>query len=109
MQTENDTPKPEDSPEQVTGEGCPEATCSPSSIYLQWNGDEEPSDRPVCITEVTWHWESIFPHDVQYIRADLVAMLIREIDSCLSIPANVLPPMNMLDRILSENSQTSGH
>ena len=28
MQTENDTPKPEDSPEQVTGEGCPEATCS---------------------------------------------------------------------------------
>ncbi len=28
MQTENYTPKLEDSPKQVTGEGCPEATCS---------------------------------------------------------------------------------
>jgi hypothetical protein len=28
MQTENDTPKPEGSPEQVTGEGCPKASCS---------------------------------------------------------------------------------
>jgi len=28
MQTENDTSKPEDSPKQVAGEGCPEATCS---------------------------------------------------------------------------------
>jgi hypothetical protein len=32
MQTENDTSKPEDSPEQVTGEGCPEATCSALAI-----------------------------------------------------------------------------
>jgi hypothetical protein len=27
MQTENDTPKPEDSPQQETGEGCSGATC----------------------------------------------------------------------------------
>ena len=45
----------------------------PAAIYLQWHGDAEPSDDPVCITEVTWHWESIFPADIQYIRADLVA------------------------------------
>ena len=31
MQTENDTSKPEDSPEQMTGEGCPGATCSADS------------------------------------------------------------------------------
>lgn len=31
MQTENDTPKPEDSPEQEAGEGCSGATCSRSS------------------------------------------------------------------------------
>ena len=30
MQTKNDTPKPEDSPEQETGEGCPEASCASS-------------------------------------------------------------------------------
>lgn len=28
MQTENDTSKTEDSPQQETGEGCPAATCS---------------------------------------------------------------------------------
>ena len=28
MQTTNDTPKPEDSPQQEAGEGCSEATCS---------------------------------------------------------------------------------
>jgi len=28
MQTENDTSKPEDSPQQEAGEGCPGATCS---------------------------------------------------------------------------------
>jgi hypothetical protein len=28
MQTENDTPKPEDSPQQEDGEGCSGATCS---------------------------------------------------------------------------------
>ncbi len=31
MQTENDTPKPKDSPKQQTGEGCSGATCSQSS------------------------------------------------------------------------------
>lgn len=32
MQTENDTPKPEDSPQEKTGEGCSGATCSVSWI-----------------------------------------------------------------------------
>jgi len=32
MQTENDTSKPEDSPQQEAGEGCSEATCSASWV-----------------------------------------------------------------------------
>jgi hypothetical protein len=35
MQTENDTSKPEDLPEQVTGEGCPGATCSALEFLAQ--------------------------------------------------------------------------
>ena len=33
MQTENDTPKPKDSPQQESGEGCPEATCSAGLLF----------------------------------------------------------------------------
>ena len=82
------------------------AACSPPSIYLQVFGESEDTETPIpdeSWGEVTWSKDQVFKVDVQYIRADLVAMLIREIDSCLSIPANVLPPMNMLERILSEN------
>jgi hypothetical protein len=37
MQTENDTSKPEDSPQQETGEGCSGASCSASWVI---NGTE---------------------------------------------------------------------
>ena len=36
MQTENDTSKPEDSPEQETGEGCSGATCSLIALAVKW-------------------------------------------------------------------------
>jgi hypothetical protein len=39
MQTKNDTSKPKDSPEQVTGEGCPGASCSASSELLENLGE----------------------------------------------------------------------
>ena len=34
MQTENDITKPEDSPKQETGEGCPGATCSQFPVWI---------------------------------------------------------------------------
>lgn len=37
MQTENDTSKPEYSPQQEAGEGCSGATCSPSSVRFNVN------------------------------------------------------------------------
>jgi hypothetical protein len=106
MNNDTTTPKPSD-PEQPSPEGLDGAACSPSSIYLQVFGDSEDTETPIPAEswgEVTWSKDQVFSRDVQYIRADIVAMLIREIDSCLSIPANVLPPMNMLNRIISENA-----
>jgi len=55
MQTENDTPKPEDSPEQTTGEGCSGATCS-ASWYWERNGDTwrcEPEPDTVYLAVVS--------------------------------------------------------
>lgn len=52
MQTENDTSKPEDSPEQQTGEGCPEATCYallPGLIENLTLWAEEYKSKPVSL------------------------------------------------------------
>jgi hypothetical protein len=44
MQTENDTSKPEDSPQQEAGEGCSGATCSPCSCRKTYDADWIPAE-----------------------------------------------------------------
>jgi hypothetical protein len=43
-------------------------TKPPPVIYLQWNGDQKPSDEPVDPADVTWCKEKFYPHDVPYRR-----------------------------------------
>jgi hypothetical protein len=51
MQNENDTPKPEDLPQQVTGDGCPESSCS------AWrDADSAPKDGTIIIAHFGWPW-----------------------------------------------------
>jgi len=79
----NDTQPPSDSNEAKQGSGgdCPSTPCSPSSIYLQWYGDDEPSDfddgtEPA---DVTWAQEKVWDHDVRYVRWDLVERLLSDV------------------------------
>jgi predicted esterase len=46
---------------------------APERIWLQLYGDASPDDGPVDYrnNEVTWCWENIFEHDIEYIRADI--------------------------------------
>jgi hypothetical protein len=69
MQTENDTSKPEDSPEQVTGEGCSGATCSafilakkcPDGrvINLQFPDELELQDHLMAMWQFTTGYEIV--------------------------------------------------
>lgn len=52
MQTENDTPKPEDQPKQETGEGCSGATCS-----ALWNpANTAPRDKTILAFFEDFGW-----------------------------------------------------
>ena len=50
---------------------------APERIFLQLHGDDDPDleDGPFvdCTNDVSWCWESIFEHDVEYVRLDLFA------------------------------------
>ena len=97
MQTNNQSTEGKD-PQQTTSESSLDgAACSPSAIYLQWHGDSEPSDDPVCITEVTWHWEPIFPHDVKYIRADKMEIVMDMLLRCEGWLTTVPEARRMVD------------
>lgn len=54
--------------------GSSPVPCSPSSIYLQWQGDSDDCDEPVpeeSLEFVTWCEDKVFDHDVRYVRGDL--------------------------------------
>jgi hypothetical protein len=91
----NTPPKETDAAQQETGEGCPAATCSPYSIYLQWHGDAEPSefyDGPEP-GDVTWAKERIWAHDVKYIRADVVKKLMESVAVRIAADQAAVPYM----------------
>lgn len=57
MQTENHTSKPETELKQETGEGCPEATCSPSFL---------------CVAAAVRYWEDATVNGVEDVSGDLI-------------------------------------
>jgi hypothetical protein len=46
----------------------------PDKIYLQFYGDQEPPqpDEQIQVSDVSWCKDSIFEHDIAYLRADKV-------------------------------------
>jgi hypothetical protein len=46
------------------------AACPPSSIFLQWYGDQFPSDCDEEPSDVTWCKDKVFTYDVRYIKAE---------------------------------------
>lgn len=91
--------------------------CSPSSIYLQWHGDAEPSefcDGPEP-SDVTWAKEKIWDHDLKYIRADLVEKLMESVaariaadQAAVPYTEKVLKCWNAVREILLENETSAG-
>lgn len=56
----------------------------PDRIWLQYHGDADPADYPdgpePSPDEVTWCWEPIWEHDIEYVRADHIEALEAERD-----------------------------
>ena len=56
----------------------------PDRIWLQYHGDDDPADYPndppPAGDEVSWCWEPIFEHDIEYIRLDKYKALEAERD-----------------------------
>jgi hypothetical protein len=51
---------------------------APLSLWLQWHGDGSPDDDGhVAESDVTWCREKVFEHDVEYVRADRVNILLQ--------------------------------
>lgn len=64
----------------------------PEKIYLQFYGDQEPSSEPTEVGDVTWCQDSIWEHDVLYLRSDRAEALRQAIDlltRCRNNPANM--------------------
>jgi hypothetical protein len=50
----------------------------PVKIYLQWDGDGDPSDTPIEKRgEICWCQDRIFNGDIEYVRLDKVAKLLK--------------------------------
>jgi hypothetical protein len=77
------------------------AACSPSAIYLQWHGDaDEPDIAPIpeeCKEFVTWCEDKVFPHDVKYIRADKMEMVMDMLLRCEGWLTTVPEARRMVD------------
>ena len=58
----------------------------PDKIYLQFYGDQEPPSEPTEVGDVSWCEDSIFEHDILYLRADKVLSLLTR---CRNNPANM--------------------
>jgi hypothetical protein len=58
----------------------------PDKIYLQFYGDQEPPSEPTKVGDVSWCEDSIFEHDILYLRADKVLSLLTR---CRNNPANM--------------------
>ena len=58
----------------------------PDKIYLQFYGDQEPPSEPTEVGDVSWCEDSIFEHDLLYLRADKVLSLLTR---CRNNPANM--------------------
>lgn len=86
--------------------GCLHFSCSPPNVlWLQYHGDSDPcDDAPVDDGDVTWCRDKIFATDVAYVRASEVMALLSALDYCIAIPVNILPSLNALSAMLSENS-----
>lgn len=50
----------------------------PERIWLQLHGDCEPEYPVECDESVTWCWESIFPSDTEYVRADIAEQMVKD-------------------------------
>jgi hypothetical protein len=50
----------------------------PERIWLQLHGDSEPEYPVTCDESVTWCWESIFPQDIEYVRADIAEQMAED-------------------------------
>lgn len=44
----------------------------PRRLWLQWHGDQEPEPMDGTPQDVTWCEDQIWPHDIEYWRADLL-------------------------------------
>lgn len=77
MQTENDTTKPENSPEQEAGEGCSGATCSPLTDFEKgpWSYDLYSDGlEPVGLLNNPDHSQGEWVTLAQYRKAECTAL-----------------------------------
>lgn len=50
----------------------------PVKIYLQWDGEGDPSDMPIEKRgEICWCQDKVFNGDIEYVRLDKVAKLLK--------------------------------
>jgi len=64
----------------------------PDKIYLQFYGDQEPPSEPTEHDDITWCQDSIWEHDILYLRSDKAEALqqaIALLNRCRNNPANM--------------------
>jgi hypothetical protein len=91
--------KPLTPAESPAGEGL---GASPVRIFLQWNGDAEPGDTEPCLQEVTWCKDRIFLHDVEYVRADRVNVLLQALHGLTQPCTRADYTVPQLDKVVQE-------
>jgi len=80
----------------------------PLSLWLQWYGDGTPEDPgEVCESQVTWCRDKIFAHDVEYVRADRVNILLHALHG-LTMPCTRADyTVGKLDAVVCEIAQNA--
>lgn len=80
----------------------------PVRIFLQWNGDQEPDPtETVCLSEVTWCADRVFKHDVEYIRADRVQILLEALDGLVMPCTRADYTVARLDEVVSRLAKSA--
>lgn len=81
----------------------------PARIFLQWNGDADPADyaTPPDASDVTWCADRIFRHDVEYIRADRVQVLIDALDGLAKHCTRADYTVAQLDEVVSRMAKSA--
>jgi hypothetical protein len=62
----------------------------PDYIYLQWYGDGEPDGSIPIHDEVTWCVDRIFTQDIQYVKAELSVLKIKDLQQQLKEAEEVI-------------------